>query len=97
MPTADQVAIAMPSQTRKLTGLDEEKSWLVVSEVNRVAWSDPGITPVTSEQWLYGHLPRGLAKQARDKIVSLSRQKLFHSVNRDKTNIERDGEIERSK
>ena len=79
-PRSNQVSLEIPSQAKAATGLDEERSWLVLSEINLVKWSDAGIIPAHKGQWLYGALPRGLTvkaaamvkedlKQSRAKIV----------------------------
>lgn len=49
-PRDSQRVIEMPSQFNSLTGLDQERSWLVTSELNRVDWSDPGIVPARPGQ-----------------------------------------------
>lgn len=81
-PRGDQRTIEIPAQAKTMTGLDYERSWLVTSEVNRVDWSDPGIVPARPDQWLYGHLPRGIAKRAVEDVVAGSRVKLLGRVNR---------------
>ena len=47
-PQKGQSAIEVPARFSAMTGLDESRSWLVVSEVNRVDWRDPGIVPAKS-------------------------------------------------
>ncbi len=81
-PQAGQRALEIPAQAKTITGLDEDRSWLVTSEVNRVDWSDPGIVPARPGQWLYGHLPRGIAKRALEDIVALSQQRALRKVDR---------------
>jgi mRNA-degrading endonuclease toxin of MazEF toxin-antitoxin module len=63
-PRTPSMAIAIPVQAKGLTGLDDNRSWLLTSEVNQVAWSDAGIVPAAKGKWLYGSLPRGLAMKA---------------------------------
>ncbi|MEN9856363.1 MAG: hypothetical protein RLZZ157_1489 [Pseudomonadota bacterium] len=63
-PKPAQINLELPDRTRSLTGLDGARSWLVLSEVNLVKWSDAGLVPARKGQWLYGTLPRGMAMKA---------------------------------
>jgi hypothetical protein len=83
-PKLGQRAIEIPVQATKMTGLDEARSWLVTSEVNRVDWLDAGIVTVKNGQWLYGHLPRGIAKQAVRQVVDHWRSRTLRMVDRTK-------------
>lgn len=70
-PNDNVAAIALPtsSAARAMTGLDDDRSWLIVAEVNFVAWSDPGFVPIAKDRWSYGHLPRTIAEQASATIA----------------------------
>lgn len=81
-PRNQQQTIEIPAKDRRMTGLDYDRSWLITSEVNRVDWSDPGIVPAKKDQWLFGHLPRGVAKDAVNQVVAMSKNKLLGRVNR---------------
>ncbi|MGE0665596.1 MAG: hypothetical protein AB7O49_03460 [Sphingomonadales bacterium] len=81
-PLDGQPAIEIASQFRALTGLDHERSWLILTELNRVDWSDPGIVPVRPDQWFYGSLPRAIAQRALEQIVELHRKRALLTVDR---------------
>lgn len=49
-------------------GLDEERQWVITSEINLVDWNDPGIVPVQPGQWTYGVIPPALAKSIHKKV-----------------------------
>ncbi len=81
-PRDGEPAIEIPAKFNAMTGLDKERSWLIISELNRVDWSDPGIVPARPGQWFYGTLPRGIAQRASAAIVELHRRRTLRSVDR---------------
>lgn len=81
-PIPGQSTVEIPHHARELTGLDDARSWLVTSEVNRVNWLDPGIVPARRGQWLVGHLPRGIARRAVDQVLELARKRILGRVDR---------------
>jgi hypothetical protein len=81
-PRPPTEGIEIPPRVKAYLGLDDERSWIVTSEVNLVDWEDPGIVPVAPGQWFHGTLPPVLAKQIRDEIVSLHEARRLPLVNR---------------
>ena len=81
-PEASTVSIAIPSQSSKATGLDNAQSWLILSEVNLVPWSDAGIVPAHKSQWLYGYLPRKVATRATEEVGKMLRKAVLGIVKR---------------
>lgn len=70
-PGAD--AVEIPLAVKRRLGLDEARSWAVISEVNRFAWPGPDLRPVTRgdpERFDYGFLPPSLFRQIRDRLVA---------------------------
>jgi hypothetical protein len=70
-PASDAVEIALAVKRR--LGVDEARSWTVVSEVNRFAWPGPDLRPVTRgdpERFDYGFLPPSLFRQIRDRFMA---------------------------
>ena len=57
MPTAPEAAVEIPAATKRRLGLDDARSWVVVSEGNRFAWPGPDIRPIAPGQFDYGFLP----------------------------------------
>ena len=76
-------AIEIPSQTKRRLGLDPERSWIVVSEVNRFEWPGPDLWPVEPGRWACGYLPAGLFRTVRDRVVDLARQRKLAQVRRE--------------
>ena len=81
-PDNPNTAIEVPPRTRTRLGLDDERSWVVVSEVNRFQWPGPDLRPVAPGQWAYGWLPAALFRTVRDRLVALARQRKLAQVRR---------------
>ena len=60
--------ILLPPRVKQHLGLDADRSWIIVSELNEIDWTDPGIIPVSRSQWTYGFLPRPLAQALLDAV-----------------------------
>lgn len=75
-------AIEIPARVRQALGLDHDRSWIVLTEVNRARWDDPGIVPAKPTSWEYGRLPLKLWGQLRDDIVARSRNRNLKIVDR---------------
>ena len=67
--------IEIPQKVKRHLGLDSDRSWIIVSEVNEIDWSDPGIIPVSNAKWEYGFVPATLAAALRDAILTRMTQK----------------------
>jgi hypothetical protein len=66
-------AVELPLVVKKRLGLDEARSWVVVSEVNRFAWPGPDLRAVSRdepERFEYGLLPPSLFRQIRDRFLA---------------------------
>lgn len=85
-PPSDQsLAIEIPHLTKRRLGLDDEPSWIVVSEVNRFVWPGPdlhfGLTGDASSV-AFGFLPSGLFKMVRDRFAGALNRRLLRVVAR---------------
>ena len=65
-PEIPEKAMEIPRATRVRLGLDDERSWIVTTEVNRFVWPGPDIRPVPRGGYSYGLLP---AAMTRDLIA----------------------------
>lgn len=84
-PRHSREAIELPLATKRRLGLDDERSWIVATEVNRFLWPGPDLRPVPGRPgaFAYGSLPRQLMLQLRERIFELHRDRRFHMVWRD--------------
>jgi hypothetical protein len=73
-PTDPAAAHEIPTAVKAQLGLDDARSWIVVSEINRVRWDDAGFVPVAPGRWHYGRIPSGLWKSVRNTIQARAGQ-----------------------
>jgi len=83
-PLGDTVAIEIPAKVRQAIGLDDEPSWVVVSEYNVDEWPNAGLMPVPGKPdvFAYGFIPPGLFAKIKARFVELAREKKSESVTR---------------
>ncbi len=65
-------AIEMPGLVKRDLGLDRERSWIVVAEVNRFLWPGPDVRPLQGGSPFYGAIPDWLFVQVRTEIGRLA-------------------------
>jgi len=76
-PTDEVGAVEIPAATKQRLGLDHERSWVIVSEVNRFVWAGPDLRPVSRDnpgQFEYGMLPPALFTRIKSRLVEYARQ-----------------------
>lgn len=69
-PRDPALAVELPAATKKRLGLDEQRSWIVVSDLNRFVWPGPDLRPVAPGRFEYGLLPAALFEDIRRKIIA---------------------------
>ena len=71
-------AVEIPSVTKKRLGLDDERSWVVLTESNRFIWPGPDLRPVQvgrNRSIAYGLLPAALFNQIQLKWLALYKER----------------------
>jgi hypothetical protein len=66
-------AVEIPLAVKRRLGLDEARSWAVVTEVNRFVWPGPDLRPVLRggpARFDYGFLSPSLFRQIRDRLLA---------------------------
>ncbi len=83
-PSSPEDAIEIPTVTKARLGLDSERSWVVVSEVNRFVWPGPDLAPVPGNprRFDYGFLPPRFFKKVTSQIVDRARARKFKEIRR---------------
>ncbi len=75
-PPLDQAAaIELPAITKRRLGLDDDPSWVVVSEVNRFHWPGPEVRPIPGSDppnFRYGLLPARLFLRIRERLIDIA-------------------------
>jgi hypothetical protein len=78
-PQADpMLAVEIPAAVKRRLKLDDERSWIVLSEANRFIWPGPDLRPVTpgdAASVVYGPLPFALFEEVRRKLIAAIRAK----------------------
>lgn len=75
MPSGGDDAVELPPRVKERLGLDEARSWVVVSEANVFVWPGPdlrflpGQDPQTAA---YGFLPPTLFRMVRDRFLAVA-------------------------
>jgi hypothetical protein len=84
-PKDGQDGVALPASVKRHLGLDEEPSWIVVTEANIFTWPGPdirnipGIEPLTA---IYGRIPPNLLQTVAQRLFDNDRRKRMRSVMR---------------
>jgi hypothetical protein len=72
-PSDPQDAVEIPAATKRRLGLDDERSWIVLTESNRFFWPGPDVRPMDGETGYYGALPPALFEEIKRRFVELAR------------------------
>jgi hypothetical protein len=76
-PPADtKLAVEIPAPVKRRLKLDDERSWVVLTEANRFIWPGPDLRPSKpgdTASVAYGPLPFALFEEIRTKFVAAIR------------------------
>jgi hypothetical protein len=84
-PAEPEFALAIPIETKRRLGLDDQRSWIVVTDANRFVWPGPDLRPRVrgdASSVAYGSLPRALFYEVREKFTRAIEQRLAGVVPR---------------
>jgi hypothetical protein len=83
-PGGPEDAIEIPMATKARLGLDTERSWVVVNEVNRFVWPGPDLAPLPGnpKRFDYGFLPPRFFKKITSQILNRARTRKLKEVRR---------------
>lgn len=73
-PEVAENAIEIPAASKRRLGLDDDQSWIVLTEGNAFAWPGPDLRFAPSggpESVALGYLPARLFKAVRDRFLAL--------------------------
>lgn len=84
-PIGDTVAIEIPLNVRRSIGLDDEPSWVVVSEYNIDEWPNAGLSPIPGrpDTFAYGFIPPGLFAAIKSRLLELAKENKSDAVRRE--------------
>ena len=84
-PSNPALAVEIPHPTKRRLGLDDERSWIVLTEANRFVWPGPDLRqaqPGDMTSVAYGLLPRSLFKEVTAKLADAIKACLVRVVSR---------------
>ncbi len=75
-PSASKILnyIEIPTETKNRLGLDDERSWIVLTEANRFIWPGPDVRlrrKNDPSSILYGSLPENFFNKVRSAFITL--------------------------
>jgi hypothetical protein len=72
-PDAQTAAVELPTRVKQSLGLDDQPSWVVVSEYNVDSWPNAGIAPLPDkpDRCSHGYLPPRLFTEIRNKFIEM--------------------------
>ncbi len=72
-PSNPLLAVEIPFTTKQRLGLDDQRSWVALTETNRFIWPGPDLRPAqpgNAASVAYGQLPYGLFETIRLKFIA---------------------------
>lgn len=72
-PKTIDEAVEIPPSVKERLRLDDERSWIVLTESNRFAWPGPDLRPLDTGTGYYGPLPPALFAEVKRRFVELAR------------------------
>jgi len=72
-PQSPDEGVELPPAVKARLGLDQERSWIIVSEGNDFTWPGPDLRPLTGqglESVVYGFLPPRLFHAIRNRFLA---------------------------
>lgn len=75
-------AVEIPLRVKTRLGLDDDRSWIVLTESNRFFWPGPDIRPTDTENGYYGAIPPALFEVVKRRFVEFARARSHISVGR---------------
>jgi hypothetical protein len=78
-PSNPDLAVEIPHATKRRLGLDDDRSWIVLTEANRFIWPGPDLRFARTgdpASVSYGLLPRDLFKEVTRNCLTLLRHVL---------------------
>ena len=86
MPAESMLAMEIPARTKARIGLDSDRSWIVLSEVNRFKWPGPDLRMAVNGETAsvaYGQIPRKFFLQLRERFIAVLKEGRTRVVSRE--------------
>ena len=81
-PSITSAAVEIPLSTKQRLGLDDARSWIMVSETNSFTWPGPDLRPIAPDRFVYGLLPPALFTQLQQRFRAYAEERPVRAVPR---------------
>jgi hypothetical protein len=83
-PPRPDAGVEIPLATKQRLGLDSDRSWVIVSEINGFLWPGPDLRPLPRDaaRYDYGFIPPGLFRQILVRMRAQAADRQLRSVPR---------------
>lgn len=84
-PVNPALAVEIPLATKRRLGLDDARSWVILTEANRFAWPGPDLRVAQAGDLAsvaYGELPGAILKEIKTKLAKALADRLVRVVPR---------------
>jgi hypothetical protein len=81
-PQPGDEAIDIPPAVKRALGLDDQRSWIIIDEVNETAWPGFDLQPNGNGDFSYGFIPPALFRRIRDGIATVIKARRLKRVAR---------------
>ncbi|UVC08349.1 plasmid maintenance toxin (PemK-like) [Rhizobium sp. TH2] len=75
-------AVEIPHAVKTRLKLDDERSWIILTESNRFIWPGPDVRPLDTENGYYGPLPPTLFRQVKERFVAIAKSASHRAISR---------------
>jgi mRNA-degrading endonuclease toxin of MazEF toxin-antitoxin module len=84
-PSNDSLSYEIPSQVKQYLNLDDERSWVILSEANIDVWPSPDLRPIPNNRssMEYGLLPQKMLNAMRNIVLNAILEKSFTTTDRE--------------
>lgn len=82
-PVRSERALELATATKSRLGLDDIRSWIITTEVNRFIWPGPDLRPAPDGRDCYGLLPAKMAIELVSQIKLNAQDSTLRIIGRD--------------
>jgi hypothetical protein len=84
-PSDGSAAIEIPPRLKSHLNLDDQRSWVVINEINEFWWPGYDIRPIPGGggRWEYGQMPPRMITEITQRVMRLEARNRVHLVARD--------------
>lgn len=81
-PGPEDHAVEIPQPVKRRLGLDDQRSWVMIDEVNETGWPGYDLQPDEHGKYAYGFIPPVLFRRIRDGVLRVVKERRLKRVQR---------------